>query len=175
MTKTTRDEARAALLALLPVGSTVYVVERHVSSSGMTWYLSLFVKSKGEMRNITHLAAAVLGEKVSNWHGYNAIKANGCGMDMHFHLVYSLARALRPQGHRCTGKDSGPRACPSNDHSSDYNRLAREFDEAYPEAAETLGKDDYRKARRDWIAEQCTHYPQRRHADAGYSLTHRTL
>lgn len=175
ITPTERDEARAELRKLLPVGSTVYVIQRSVSSTGMSRHLSLFVKGRDGLRNITWLAARAMGERVHESTGYQTIRVTGCGMDMHFHTVYSLARAIRPQGHRCTGKDNGPRRCPSNDHSNDYARLARDFDASHDEAANELSRDEYVAARRAWIAAQVTYYPQRRHADAGYSLNYRTI
>ena len=45
-----------------------------------------------------------------------AIRVGGCGMDMGFHVVYNLSRALYRDGRFvCMGED-----CPSNDHSNAY-------------------------------------------------------
>ena len=41
------------------------------------------------------------------------LRVSGCGMDMGFHVVYSLSRVLYPDGFECIGE-----GCPSNDHSN---------------------------------------------------------
>ena len=75
--------------------ATVYTVLRSVSSSGMTRHISLkVVDSDGDILDITYLAAQALGDKLHDKHGHNTIKVSGCGMDMGFHLVYSLSSVL---------------------------------------------------------------------------------
>lgn len=174
-----RDAARARLRRRLPVGSVVYVTQHHVSRSGMLRHLSLSIIRNGHHVDITCEAAAAMGDTVSHTYGYPTIKVGGCGMDMHFHLVYSLARSLRPDGHLCTGHDSGPRRCPSNDHTNDWGRLAREYAETHPgHADEYTGSDDaahYVAARSAWIKAQPTHDRKRRHSDGGYTLTRRSV
>lgn len=75
-------------------GATVYTTIRTVSSSGMTRHISLFVARDSEITDITYLAAGVLGESLYERQGHRTIKVNGCGMDMGFHLVYSLSSVL---------------------------------------------------------------------------------
>jgi hypothetical protein len=72
----------------------VYTVLRSVSSSGMTRHISLKVARGGDIFDITYLAAEAMGDKLSDKNGHNTIRVNGCGMDMGFHLVYSLASVL---------------------------------------------------------------------------------
>ena len=95
---TDQELAREALLNNYFNGqdrATVYTVLRSVSSSGMTRHISLkVVDSDGDILDITYLAAQALGDKVSDKHGHNTIKVSGCGMDMGFHLVYSLSSVL---------------------------------------------------------------------------------
>jgi hypothetical protein len=74
--------------------ATVYTVLRSVSSSGMTRHISLKVAQGDDIYDITYLAAQAMGDKLHDKQGYNTIKVNGCGMDMGFHLVYSLASVL---------------------------------------------------------------------------------
>jgi hypothetical protein len=75
--------------------ATVYTVLRSVSSSGMTRHISLkVVDSDGDILDITYLAAQALGDKLQERNGFNTIRVNGCGMDMGFHLVYSLSSVL---------------------------------------------------------------------------------
>lgn len=79
------DQARA----------TVYTVLRSVSASGMTRHISLkVVDSDGDILDITYLAARALGDKLQERNGFNTLKVNGCGMDMGFHIVYSLSSVL---------------------------------------------------------------------------------
>ena len=73
----------------------IFTILRHVSSSGMTRDISLITTYEGQIINITWYAAQVMktGRLVDS-KGFNAIRVGGCGMDMGFHLVYSLCLAL---------------------------------------------------------------------------------
>ncbi len=78
---------------------TVYTVLRSVSASGMTRHISLVVAGLDNtgapaLFDITYHASKVLGDKLQDRNGYRAIKVNGAGMDMGFHLVYSLSSVL---------------------------------------------------------------------------------
>jgi hypothetical protein len=70
---------------------TVYSVLRHVSKSGMSRDISLFLVEDNRLRDITWIAGKALGDKVKEKNGRRVIRVNGCGMDMGFHLVYSLS------------------------------------------------------------------------------------
>jgi hypothetical protein len=48
----------------------------------------------------------------------DGLVVGGCGMDMGWHIIYNLGRALFPDGHTCTGRNEYPSPCPSNDHSN---------------------------------------------------------
>lgn len=87
--------ARARLLEMLKPGDTVYTVLRHVSSSGMSRRIDLYVMKDNEPRFLSGYAATVLEEKHSKDGG---IVISGCGMDMGFELVYRLGHALWPNG-----------------------------------------------------------------------------
>lgn len=92
-----RDESIARLRKLLKPGDTVYVACSHVARSGMSRRLRLFVVRKGEIQSITCDAARAVGWRLKDgWHWEIVIP--GCGMDMGFHAVYSLARTLFPNG-----------------------------------------------------------------------------
>ena len=117
-----------------------------------------------------------MGQTVSHMYGYPTIKVGGCGMDMHFATVYNLARSIRPNGHRCTGE----RDCPSNDHSNDWGRLARQYDAEHVDAYNEQNglhetRTAYVAARSEWIAAQPTYDKSRMHDDGGYSLTCRSI
>lgn len=91
----TPDEAYTRLQELLSRDTEVYVIQRHVSRSGLTRYLSLFIVEDGRMRQITGLVAALTSERVYEYGGqWFTLKVSGTGMDMHFHTVYSLSRRI---------------------------------------------------------------------------------
>ena len=96
-----REQTRAALLKMINPGSTIYCVLRSVSSSGMSRRISLFVAvpphddMPASIANIDGMTTTITGRTLS---GKGGIVANGCGMDMGFDLVYSLGRALWPNG-----------------------------------------------------------------------------
>ena len=104
-----RDDAIATLRDWIKPGATVYTSLNHVSASGMSRSISLYIVRDGEIRDVTYWAARALGDRIDPKRG--GIVAGGCGMDMGFGLVYSLGRTLYREGFRCTGKN-----CPSNDH-----------------------------------------------------------
>lgn len=97
--KARKEYCRKELKKILKPGKRVELVLRDVSRSGMTRTISAFVvipAKKGEpayLRNIDNLAADLLG-----WTNDGGIKVSGCGMDMGFHLVYSLGAAIWPKG-----------------------------------------------------------------------------
>ena len=91
--KAQRIEALARLHEILKPGDTVYTVLRHVSSSGMTRHISVIA---GEYNDITWYVMHALGERRSDKTG--GLVIGGCGMDMGFHVVYNLGRAMWPDG-----------------------------------------------------------------------------
>ena len=101
--KTEQAESLARLQELCPPGTTIYTIVRHVSRSGMSRNISLFVMVDGTPEPITFHAARVLG-----WPSVNrpewALKVGGCGMDMCFHTVHSLSYAIH--GHTTVGADA---------------------------------------------------------------------
>lgn len=96
------------LRAILKPGDTVFTILRHVSRSRMYRAIDLYVFRDNEPRRITWSAAQLLE---GYDHRHDAAKASGCGMDMGFHLVYSLSSCLYRDGFECIGK-----GCPANDH-----------------------------------------------------------
>ena len=108
-TNAQKVEALEQLRDLLP-GETVYTNLKHVSRSGMYRVIDLYVMRDNQPRRITWSTAALL-EGYDDRH--EGAKASGCGMDMGFHLVYSLAATLFREGFDCIGE-----LCPSNDHSN---------------------------------------------------------
>lgn len=97
-----QEYCRKELRKILRPKSTVYIVLRSVSKSGMSREISAFAIHNGELRNLDGLVADAIGHAV----GKQGIKMHGCGMDMGFALVYSLGAALWPKG---TAKPHGTR------------------------------------------------------------------
>lgn len=99
---TEKEQALQNLRNWIKPGDTVYTVLRHVSASGMTRVISLVVikpGKRGEAPRLIHpnyAAAKVLGWTLTTKHGSDGIRVSGCGMDMGFHLVYTLGRVLWP-------------------------------------------------------------------------------
>ena len=94
MSTKAQDKAEAIewLRSMMDIGNTVYTVLRHVSASGMTRYIDLYVIKDNRPLRITWSVAEALGYPYDRKH--EALKVQGCGMDMGFHVVYSLAYVL---------------------------------------------------------------------------------
>jgi hypothetical protein len=56
--------------------------------------MSLKVAKDGKILDLTYYAAIVLDWPLVEVNGSRALRVGGCGMDMGFHTVYSLARSL---------------------------------------------------------------------------------
>lgn len=147
-----RDEARDTLRALLPPGTEVRTLLRHVSRSGMMRAIDVYVIHDNNLQRITWSVAKATGEKYSN--KYDALEVGGAGMDMGFAVVYGLSRTLYPDGFYCIGEgdDNWRGRCPSNDHSNDYGAFKR---------GERATERDYSLTRH--------------HKDGGYALTQRWI
>ncbi len=96
-----RQDAIDALREMLSPGATVYTILRHRAKSGMFRVISLAIISedhngKPTIFCIDGRACDVLGYTYNTKH--DGIPTGGCGMDMGFHLVYNLSRALFPEG-----------------------------------------------------------------------------
>ena len=106
-----RQEAREDLLKHLQPGDTVYTVLRHVSRSGMMRVIDPFIMHEGRPFYLRGYVRRLGLGTVDRAH--DGVRVQGCGMDMGFHLVYSLSWALWPHGFECSGEN-----CQSNDHSN---------------------------------------------------------
>ena len=111
-----RQEAIGRLREWLKPGDTVYCVLRHVSRSGMQRSISFLGIEDGRHVDYTYNVGKALDYRFDQ--NNDGLKVTGCGMDMGFHVVYNLGRALFPDGFDCIGEE---RRCPSNDHSNREN------------------------------------------------------
>jgi hypothetical protein len=68
------------------------VMQKSVSRSGMYRHLKVAVMTKDGLTEITWGVALILGWK---YHDDETIGVSGCGMDMHFHTIYSLVETIK--------------------------------------------------------------------------------
>ena len=80
-----------------PKGSTVYLVVRQVSRSGMYRHISVHGIEDNKVYHYSYHVAKVL--KWAYKDKTNAVGVGGCGMDMGFHMVYTLASVLYGDGY----------------------------------------------------------------------------
>lgn len=112
-----RQQAIESLRELLKPGDTVYTTVKSVSRSGMSRSIDVHLIRDNEPRWIARTVAKAIGW---GWDDKReAVKASGCGMDMGFHLVYSLSCTLFPDGFTCPGAK-----CGGNDHVN-YRRFVQ--------------------------------------------------
>lgn len=94
-----KQEAIARLRKWIKPGSTVYTVIRNVSRSGMSREIGVVLIDKdGSMLHPNHAVSKALGWRLGKKDG---VIVGGCGMDMGFHLVYSLGSVLFGHGDEC--------------------------------------------------------------------------
>ena len=145
MTLTERRTAGPEGYTLKP-GKCIYTVLRHVSRSGMSRSISLYVMPDSGIGgyepsplSLDWWAHIALDLKLDQRH--NGVKVSGCGG---YHLVYSLGRYCFPDGFDCIGEH-----CPSNDHSNGTERTMMTVTNGLVQV--------------------------RHHTDGGYAFTHRWL
>lgn len=173
-----RAEAIAQLRETLKPGTTVYTILRHVSRSGMSRDIDVYVMEDGEPRRITWTVAKAADLTYSR--KAEAIKIGGCGMDMGFAIVYDLSRALYDRGHTftCIGKD-----CPSNDHTNAWYSIregncpcCKRTGLSKAENQQANETDFGKNAGGHTVCRRCAEHNQEWvHSDGGYALKHRWM
>lgn len=110
--KAAKQEAVDSLRKLVKPGDTIYTKLIHRSRSGMYRVLDVYIIKDNAPLRLSWSVAIVAGAGYDKRH--EGVRAGGCGLDVGFALVYSLACALfRDPGFMCIGE-----GCPSNDHSN---------------------------------------------------------
>lgn len=84
--------------AWMPEGSTVYTILRTVSRTGMSRTISVVVMLDNDPIHPNYTVSKIIGNRLISSGGHDAIRVNGCGMDMGFDLVYRLSYALYGRG-----------------------------------------------------------------------------
>ena len=87
-------QTKEELRQLAPQGSTVYCILRDVSRSGMSRRISFYVLRDNRPRCVDHLISVLAVGGARRHPSKDGLVVGGCGMDMGFHVVYSLARSL---------------------------------------------------------------------------------
>ena len=108
--KADQRAAKKYLLDLLPECSQnlpygkgeVYVYTNlvHVSPSGMTRWIKPLVIVNDRPLNISYHVNHLLDYKPVEKNGTQCVRVGGCGMDMGFHLVYTLSSILFDDGYK---------------------------------------------------------------------------
>ena len=97
------QNAKEMLAKFAPAGTTIYAKVLHVARSGMHREIAFYVVHNGEIVEISAWVAYVAGFAFN--HDHFAVKVGGCGMDMGFHVVYTLANRLYGEGYALTKRD----------------------------------------------------------------------
>jgi hypothetical protein len=79
----------------------IYTTLTHVSSSGMSRSIKVFIMRDNKPENITNLVAKICDYRIDDKNG--GLKVGGCGMDMGFAVVYDLSYQLFPKGFDVVG------------------------------------------------------------------------
>lgn len=91
-TKDEQTNAQEMLREMFPKGSTVPLVLRYTSRTGMSRAISVLHAGPDGIEDVSWMVARALNWKLDRNNG--GVKVNGVGMDMGFHLVYTLAQTL---------------------------------------------------------------------------------
>jgi len=91
-----KERAEELLKEWFPKGSTAHTTVVHVARSGMSRHIKVFAITGERILNISNHVADYLDWRYTN---KEAVFVGGCGMDMGFHLIYTLSRRLYDDGY----------------------------------------------------------------------------
>lgn len=154
ISKTTHDEALTRVRAWIKPGDTLYTILRHVSSSGMSRDISLvYIKPNAKegqaIYDLDYNAQMILGYPAPK--RGSGLRVGGCGMDMGFHMVYTLSRYLFPDGFGEVGEKGNKKKRPKT--KVEAEKMVKEGWEFYGRNGDKSGWDN----------------------DGGYALKHKWL
>jgi len=93
-----KERIKDILRDTFPEGSTAYTLVTKVAPSGMSRHIMVAGSSKkGHVQNMSWYIAELLGWKYKP--NTRSVFVGGCGMDMGFHLVYTLSNILYEDGY----------------------------------------------------------------------------
>lgn len=130
-----REQQIEQLRKMLPPGSTVHTILKHVSKSGMYRVVDLYAIVPGDETDakrgepcvplrISWGASVAAGMRYDRKH--EGVGVGGCGTDVGFEAVYNLALTLYPDGFTCIGE-----RCPAADHSNGDRNYAPHHHEKF--------------------------------------------
>lgn len=90
------EQSKQTLLGWIKPQQKIFTAIKHVSSSGMSRRISCYIIQGDNIKCIDRWVSEVIGWKHSDNGG---IVVSGCGMDMAFHLVYTLSSILFNDGY----------------------------------------------------------------------------
>ena len=90
------EQSKQTLLDWIKPNQTIFTTIKHVSVSGMSRRISCYIIQGDNIKCIDNWVGEIVGWKHSDNGG---IVVNGCGMDMAFHLVYTLSSVLFNDGY----------------------------------------------------------------------------
>jgi hypothetical protein len=100
------EEAIKQLQEIIKEGDVVYTLLQNVSSNGMSRRIVVLIPQKTKnglmVRDITYLVAAACELRYNK--DRHALVVGGCGMDMGYHVIYTLASVL---GYKKSGENKG--------------------------------------------------------------------
>ena len=91
-----KEDARAYLLSILNKQETptLYTNLKHVSSSGMSRDMKVLAVVNGEIVDVTFYVGKLDIGTIKERNGQRVLRVGGCGMDMGFHVVYSVSAVV---------------------------------------------------------------------------------
>jgi hypothetical protein len=91
-----KESARAYLLSILGKQEkpTLYTNLKHVSTSGMSRDMKVLAVVGGEIVDVTFYVGKLDIGTLKERNGQRVIRVGGCGMDMGFHIVYTVSAVL---------------------------------------------------------------------------------
>ena len=95
--KQNKLELESKLKKFIPPNDTVYTILKNVSQSGMYRHIQVIVIKDNKPINLSYWIADYLEWSYKD--KTYSIGVGGCGMDMGFHLVYTLSRSLFDDGY----------------------------------------------------------------------------
>jgi hypothetical protein len=87
------------LKEVFPVGCTAYTSLIDCSKSGMTRWIKVIKIEDNRPYFYSHAISTLLDCKHETRNGSNCVRVKGCGMDMGFHLIYTLSSILHGDGY----------------------------------------------------------------------------
>lgn len=91
-----KEEARAYLLSIMEKQDkpTLYTSLKHVSASGMSRDMKVLAVVDGQIVDVTWYVGKLEIGTIKERNGQRVVRVGGCGMDMGFHVVYTVSAIL---------------------------------------------------------------------------------